>query len=393
MNTRPTMSDNKFYDLFGIEILPIVTANKQHIAASFKLEELKKERENNKNSHLVNYLSISPRKIVRYTKNENAKLKDFRSYWLAVGAILNDDGSLTISPELRASQKKNKIHSGTLSNKANNRVQTAIDWMMLLSKEKESLNHAFKSFYKWKLNFVTLTLCAHQVHSDKWIKDNLLNQFLVELRKYCGVENYLWRAESQSSGNIHFHIVTDKFLPWQELRDRWNRIQKKGGYTVVFSQKFGHENPNSTDIHSLKKVKNVAAYLSKYVGKNSKGLIIHTAKSFHITEKKFLFLNSNWLFPPTKAKYFRPIFGKLWSCSEKISKLGKLKVKQSDEMCIQLSAFEYKNPLAAKVFDYVKIWSCKAENLVVSGLTSIREVLKIHVLKILYPEIQLEISV
>ncbi len=387
------MEPLKFYDLVGVEILPIITANKKHIAASFKLAEQEKERLNNKNTNLVNYLSISPRKIVRYTKNENAKQKDYRSYWLAAGAILNLDGTLEISPELKESQKKNKIHSGILSQKANNRVQTAIDWMMLLSKEKESLNHTFHSFYKWKLNFVTLTLCSKQVHSDKWIKDNLLNQFLVELRKYCGVENYLWRAESQSSGNIHFHIVTDKFLPWQELRDRWNRIQKKGGYTVVFSQKFGHSNPNSTDIHSLKKVKNVAAYLSKYVGKNSKGIIIHANKSFNIAEKKFMFLNSTWLFPEKKAKFFRPIFGKLWSCSEKISKLGKLKVKQTDEMCLQLSNFENKNSQAVRVFEYVKIWSCKAENLVVSGLSAIREVLKIHVLKILYPVIQLEISV
>ena len=116
-------------------------------------------------------------------------------------------------------------------------------------------------------------------------------------------------------------------------------------------------------------------------------------KSFNIAEKKFMFLNSTWLFPEKKAKFFRPIFGKLWSCSEKISKLGKLKVKQTDEMCLQLSNFENKNSQAVRVFEYVKIWSCKAENLVVSGLSAIREVLKIHVLKILYPVIQLEISV
>ncbi len=387
------MEPLKYYDLEGIEILPIVTANKTHIVASFKLEELKKERENNKNSNLVNYLSISPKKIVRYTKNENAKQKDYRSYWLAVGAILNEDGTLEISPELRASQKKNKIHSGILSTKANNRVQTAIDWMLLLSKEKESLNHSFNSFYKWKLNFVTLTLCSKQVHSDKWIKDNLLNQFLVELRKYCGVENYLWRAESQSTGNIHFHIVTDKFLPWQELRDRWNRIQNKGGYTDAFNLKYLHKNPNSTDIHSLKNVKNVAAYLSKYVGKSSKGLIIHSSKAFDISNKPFLFLNSKWITPPVKSKFFRPIFGKLWSCSEKLSKLGKLKVKQSDVMACELSNFESFNSKAVKIFDYVKIYTCKAENLITSKLSSIRDVLAHHVRCILYPVIQVELQI
>ena len=43
----------KFYDLEGVEILPVVTANKKHIVASFKLAELEKERENNKNSKLI----------------------------------------------------------------------------------------------------------------------------------------------------------------------------------------------------------------------------------------------------------------------------------------------------------------------------------------------------
>jgi hypothetical protein len=162
-------------------------------------------------------------------------------------------------------------------------------------------------------------LSSKQIHSDNDIKSYLLNQFLVEARKRWHVQHYLWRAEAQRNGNIHFHIVCDRFIPWSELRDTWNRIQNKlgyvdryreemkqfhaGGFNVrldllktwsyknqVRAYRTGSKNdwnsPNSTDIHSIVRISNLAAYLSKYCTKNDEG---------------------------------RPIEGRLWSLSESLS--------------------------------------------------------------------------
>lgn len=119
------------------------------------------------------------------------------------------------------------------------------------------------------LGFVTLTLSSKQKHTDNWVKRHMLNRFLIELTRYHGVKNYLWRAEKQKNGNVHFHILIDKYVEWQVLRMQWNEIQKDCGYMEEFTRKHGHSNPNSTDIHSLKSVRNPAAYITKYMTKNS----------------------------------------------------------------------------------------------------------------------------
>jgi hypothetical protein len=49
----------------------------------------------------------------------------------------------------------------------------------------------------------------------------------------------------------------------------WNRILDKHGLLLAFEKKHGHKNPNSTDVHSVRQVENLAAYLAKYLSKNS----------------------------------------------------------------------------------------------------------------------------
>ena len=137
-----------------------------------------------------------------------------------------------------------------MSYKANKRVRLAIDWMVYLSKKKPLYSAEKKNKYQFKLNFITLTLPSKQKHSDNEIKATLLNQFLIELRHKYKLHNYLWRAESQANGNIHFHVVTDIFVPWRTLRTDWNRIQEKLGYISRYQEKTGKDDPNSTDVHN-----------------------------------------------------------------------------------------------------------------------------------------------
>ena len=142
--------------------------------------------------------------------------------------------------------------------------------MLFLAKDKPLFPHRRDSRLTFKLNMVTLTLSSKQIHTDNEIKNKLLNQFLVELRYKHKCQFYLWRAESQGNGNIHFHIITDKYIPWNELRNGWNRIQNKLGYVDRFNEKYKGKTPNSTDIHSIWKVKNLSAYLAKYCTKEDK---------------------------------------------------------------------------------------------------------------------------
>lgn len=85
------------------------------------------------------------------------------------------------------------------------------------------------------------------------------------------MKNYLWKAETQMNGNIHFHLFTDKYIPHDQLRYTWQRSIEKLGYVSWFATENNNLNPNCTDIHSIKKIKNIQAYVAKYVSKEIDG--------------------------------------------------------------------------------------------------------------------------
>ena len=216
------------------------------------------------------------------------------------GEIISRNETHVNSPAAHLLTSDKKTH-GIVSPQARRKMGKAIDYLLYLSNDKVLPDTAHGKQYKFKIAFITLTLPSTQVHPDNVIKDQLLNQFLVELRKYYHVQNYIWRAEKQKNGNIHFHILVDRFIPWSEMRDRWNRICNKlgyvdryrdemkafhsGGFQVrtnllksweyknqVKAYKAGIANdwasPNSTDIHSLYRIQKVKEYVTKYCTKN-----------------------------------------------------------------------------------------------------------------------------
>ena len=124
------------------------------------------------------------------------------------------------------------------------------------------------------------------------IKAKCLNQFLIEIGKYNYISNYVWRAEYQKNGNIHFHILVNHYMCWRELQYRWNRIINKLGYVDRYQEnmknwhkegfkvrpellgkwdakaqlkawkegeKMNWRSPNSTDIHSIQNISNIKA--------------------------------------------------------------------------------------------------------------------------------------
>lgn len=224
----------------------------------------------------------------------------------------------------------NRKHSENLSVNAKRKLLKAIDYLLFISKEKEGISKSSGKRIKFRVNFVTLTLSSKQIHDDKIITNTLLNQFLVEIRKYHQVKNYIYRAEKQKNGNIHYHLLIDTFIDYTSLRDTWNRIQQKLGYVTRYSENMRewHKNgfqvrkellsvwplekqfkaykeglksnftrPNSTDIHSLRKIRNIRAYLIKYLTKE--------------TQNKSL--------TPGSVGDSLTISGRLWSCSQSLS--------------------------------------------------------------------------
>jgi len=159
--------------------------------------------------------------------------------------------------------------NGTMSIQAKRKISKAIEYIVTTAAEKKVHEKLTGKTVSFRLAFITLTLPSAQVHEDKVIINSCLNSFLNECRQYYQVKNYVWRAERQKNGNLHFHIILDKFVPWYEMRNRWNRIINKLEYVDRFQEKHNHKTPNSTDIHSTRKIKNLRAYLVKYMAKDA----------------------------------------------------------------------------------------------------------------------------
>ena len=276
---------------------------------------------------LIPYVSISPRYIATYKQPEVRRVR--------TQAQRDNEQNL-----------QNNDHQGKISKKANRRIVRAIDWMLFKAKPKLVYPHKRNSKLKFKVNFITLTLSSEQAHSDLKIKKECLQPFLDYSRKVWGVKDYLWRAEAQKNGNIHFHIVTDRYIPWSEIRNVWNRHQERLGYVSKFNEKYPGRTPNSTDVHSVNKVKNLALYLAKYCAKESK---------------------------------YRAINGKNWGLSYGLSRMKSAVEMEYGAITEELGKIW--RELKPKVWKskYVHVMFIEAENWLKLNLENLQSILKNHI--------------
>jgi hypothetical protein len=249
-------------------------------------------------------------------------------------------------------QFQDNYHHGKISKTAERKINRAIDYLTYLAQPKR-LPHTFHGKgLLFRLNFITLTLSSEQIHSDHEIMLHVFSPFLQSLRQKWHISNYIWRAERQSSGGIHYHIVTDRFIPWNELRNVWNRYQQSLGYVTryrdnqinwnregfrprpelyktwsrqkqykAYIEGIHHDwqSPNSTDVHSLKLITNVRAYFKKYMTKEGQNSFIE---------------------------------GRLWGCSSRLSDLTGARVAEYSKINDELGRIEADKSIKSFTSDF-----------------------------------------
>jgi hypothetical protein len=163
---------------------------------------------------------------------------------------------------------KQAYKSGTLTKGARKRLKASIELLIDISPKKWFTVPSSGKRFQFQITFLTLTLSSSQNNiPDKTIIKTLLEPLLQQLRRKYKCKSYVWRAEKQKNGNLHFHITTNQYIPYDTIRDDWNRIQNKLGFIDQFETKYGHSNPNSTDIHSVRGIRDLARYMVKYMSK------------------------------------------------------------------------------------------------------------------------------
>lgn len=182
-----------------------------------------------------------------------------------------------IKPRSLANLKKS-YKSEFLSKGSAKKIKKIIaHWILAINMSQKDQKNRFKKKRRY-LVMITLTLPSTQVESDKEIKRKYLNTFLIRYKKKYDEANYLWVAEKQKNGNIHFHIITDNYVDKIWIKSVWNKVLSNGGYIMAFKSKFGYVSPPSTNVTGQKAMSNPANYLIKYVIKAEKTLAIEGVK-------------------------------------------------------------------------------------------------------------------
>ena len=172
-----------------------------------------------------------------------------------------------------------KAYSGRVTIGAKKRLQRAIDILVQKSPPRLTYNPVTQKTFPFKVNFITLTFSCSRFINGKEAYSNMMKPFLRFMRKR-GMFSYVWKAEFQSEkdyqgkykengGQLHYHLASNQFIPWQDMRKQWNRLQRKNGYLEEYGLKHGSYNANSTDVHSVYQVNDIVAYLSKYMSKEA----------------------------------------------------------------------------------------------------------------------------
>lgn len=168
--------------------------------------------------------------------------------------------------------ERNKSN-GVLSVHAIRRMRHAMQILQATAKRKKVFQKSSGKYFSFKINFITLTLPSKQIHSDSFITAHMLQKFLRWLREVKGANKYVWKAETQQNGNIHYHITTSHFIHWLDIRKKWNSICFQNGYFSVKTS-----DPNSTDVHSVYNDKQIVNYMVKYLSKTDTSRRLVTCK-------------------------------------------------------------------------------------------------------------------
>lgn len=226
----------------------------------------KRNRQDEFSSNLLNTYEFSffnADCIQEYTlsaKNESA----------ATAMLLN----LFPDAEILTINKEKKTYTGKMCEGAKKRLRKALDQLIEISPLKYVDHPDSGEEMPYRLGFITLTISQHELVDINEAKRVLLAPFLQWMRRSHKC-SYVWKAEFQQRGMVHFHITCNGFIHYREVRDKWNYLQKKNGYLSDYYRDFGqfkapgseYDAP-STDIQCVRHVGKMGSYMIKQVDKD-----------------------------------------------------------------------------------------------------------------------------
>jgi hypothetical protein len=220
----------------------------------------------------------------------------------------------------RMLKAQKKQYSGTMTEGAKKRMARAITLMCQATKPRWIKNEVSGKWQYHRLSFITLTVSSKKNITHRRAVPILLKPFLRWLREVKNVSMVIWKQEFQERGQLHYHITCPEFIHWEAIRNKWNALQREAGLLDDFAAEHGHFNPNSTDIHETRAMKNMAHYMTKELAKTIDGkrlkalaMVNSLIKAGEIPadqKKKFV---DEYAGEEMKSE------GKIWDCSDNLA--------------------------------------------------------------------------
>ena len=302
-------------------------------------------------------------------KNPNGQLHTFKilpnhsvSYWL-----YDRRGRSNISGLARTAQPKKAV----LSTKAQKNLRNCFNWFNLISNKKTVYSKKENKTFTFRFSFITLTLSDVQKHPDDYIKKHMLEPFLKWMYRSWHCNSYIWKAEVQNNGNIHFHITTNKFIHWKSVRTKWNRLLAAHGYCKVFQDGSNDKGDSATEIRAVKNDKEISKYIAAYVSKKDvfKSKKNHEKKKKEFIESITCELNNHFYMKENYRQiqcsdgavreYKRIVNGRSWGASVNLNQSGVF-ITHMDEEYRKLSwILNHPQLCDVKEFDFSKVYIYK----------------------------------
>jgi hypothetical protein len=259
-----------------------------------------------------------------------------------------DRAELPFNPEIMCNFYKS-INEDTppISKDGQKRIKYAINLLQNISPvTTEQVGPEYPPI-KFKMNFITLTLPASQINlSDKDLKEVYLKRFLERMKYNYKMHHYIWVSERQQNGNLHFHLVTNKFVRYDNIRNHWNNSLSDSGLIDTFYNSCKrtqtwqdgfmplfdkncytqnlHNYPPSTEVRAVWKSEDLVNEFTKYLNK--------------ATEQK------------------QGIDGKLWDCSHSLQYSNRLQITDTDPLNELTNWVETTYPARMKEYDYFRCY-------------------------------------
>lgn len=236
-----------------------------------------------------------------------------------------------MAPTKPLPRRRNPFKTGTeayntitgLSFKARQRIHTYTQYLVDSATKKRVYSKSLNKWFSFKVNFITLTLPSQQAtrhsdgtwslnFSDQEIHEKCFKPFIRAWKQKQKGLMYIYKAETQDNGNLHYHITSNSYIHHKELRNLWNLYANKLGYV----DRAKVSDPNSTDVHSIINVEKIAEYIGKYMTKGD--LYTKKLQRYHdIYRKRFLYSKAATCELP--RAYFenikRQVGVKIWDCT------------------------------------------------------------------------------